>query len=298
MIAKTDIKNFRCKHRHSALSHPKCYIKFLRGEEDKKTLPKILVMDIETSPLTAYVWQKSVWKASITDDHIISEWYMLCWSAKWLFDNNIMADRLTSKEALAEDDSRIVGSLWKLLDEADIVIAHNGDTFDVPNMNTRFIVNNYTPPSPYKTIDTVKIARRQFGFTHNSLRALAKVFGFKTKLETNFELWKKCTDGDEESLKSMEEYNKNDVRLLEDVYTKLRPWINGHPNLGMYMDFDGPVCPNCGSDNIKWIDGKFWYASSSKYPLFTCDNCGAFGKSRTNVVTKEEKKNLASPIPR
>lgn len=287
-----NIMTFRCKHRHNALSHPKCYLKYLNGDSSVvRKLPKILIFDIETAPLQAFVFQKSIWKTNVTSEQIMSEWFMLCWSAKWLFNDNIMSDRLTGRESKNEDDKRIVKSLWKLLDEADIVIAHNGDSFDVPNMNTRFVIHGLPPTSPYQTIDTKVVAKRQFGFTHNSLNGLAKIFGFPEKLDTNFELWKRCVAGDDEALAYMEEYNKGDVELLENIYLKLRPWIKNHPNIGLYVEAEEPVCPNCGSADLKWVDDKFYYTSTSKFPLFQC-KCGAFGRVRSSALPKEAKKAL------
>lgn len=283
-------KEPRCKHRHTAKTHPKCFKDGVPIDIDAKRLPKVLVFDIETSPLQAYVFQKSVWGGNVTDDQVISEWFMLAWSAKWLLDDNILSDRLTGKEAINENDKRVVKSLWKLLDEADIVIAHNGDKFDVPNMNTRFVYHSLPPTSPYQTIDTKVVAKRQFGFTHNSLNGLAKFFGLQTKKEVDFDLWKECVAGNEKALEYMEEYNRGDVELLEDVYMILRPWIKNHPNLGLYVEATEPVCPNCGSSEITWT-GKFYYTSANKYATFKC-KCGAFGRARTTSVDKEVKKNL------
>lgn len=288
----------RCIHRHTILEHRNCFnpdgTPKTRKEIKFRKLPKILILDIETSPLKAYVWQKSVWNSNVTENQVLSEWFMLSWSAKWLFDNIIYSDRLTGKEAKREDDGRIVKSLWDLLNEADIVVAHNGSNFDVPNMNTRFIVNNLPPTSPYQTIDTVSIARKQFGFTHNNLNALARVFGFKVKLEVNFELWKKCVEGDEKALRKMQIYNKHDVGLLEEVYMKIRPWIHSHPNLGLYGESTEPVCSNCGSNQIKKTD-KFYYTLTGKYELYKCE-CGAYIRVRTSSMTKEQKKNLLVSI--
>lgn len=285
--------SFRCKHRHSAASHPQCYLKYLNGDTGvvERKMPKILLFDIETSPLKAFIFQKSVWKANISADQVISEWFMLCWSAKWLFEDNIMSDRLSGEEAINEDDKRIVEKLWKLLDEADIVIAHNGDSFDLPNMNTRFVVHGLPPTSPYQTIDTKLVAKRQFGFTHNSLNGLAKVFGFDVKLETDFELWKSCVSGDEESLKYMEVYNRGDVVLLEEIYLKLRPWIRPHPNVGLFIESETPVCPNCGNSELTLVEDKFHRTQVSKFPVFKC-RCGAYGRVRKSVVAKEVSKNL------
>lgn len=283
----------RCKHRHTRLTHPKCFDESGKpfGKPNPTSLPKVLVWDIETSPLQAYVFQKSIWKANISADQIISEWFMLCWSAKWLFDDTIMSDRITGKEAVKEDDSRVVKSLWRLLDEADIVIAHNGDSFDVPNMNTRFLVTGLPPTSPYQTIDTKTIAQKQFGFTHNSLNGLANALGLTPKLDTNFEMWKKCVAGDEAALEDMRVYNKGDVETLEEVYLVLRPWIKSHPNLGLYVETDEPICPNCGSKNITWTN-KFYYTQTGKYHTFRCE-CGAFGRARKTSLDKSVSKTLA-----
>lgn len=287
----------RCQHRHTAKSHPNCFINGVPKRLLAPILPKILVFDIETSPLQAYVFQSQVWNARISDDAVLSQWFMLSWAAKWLFDTEIMADGLTGREALKEDDKRISKSLWKLLNEADIVIAHNGDRFDVPNLNTRFVVNGLNRPAPYQSIDTLKVAKKQFGFTHNSLNALAKVFGFDVKLETDFELWKRCVAGDEEALVYMKDYNKGDVQLLEDVYLKLRPWINSHPNIGLYLLSDGEVCPNCGSSEISWVKGKYYYTQTSRFPVYTC-KCGAYGRSRKSDLSKEVSKKLGVGLAR
>lgn len=109
---------------------------------------KILIFDIETSPLKAYVWSR--WKQNIYLDQTISEWFMICWSAKWLGEDKVISDCLTPEEILKEDDGRIIKRLWGLLDECDIVVAHNGLAFDVPKMNSRFILHGLPPTSPYK----------------------------------------------------------------------------------------------------------------------------------------------------
>jgi hypothetical protein len=259
----------------------------------KLLAPRILVVDIETTPLEAYVWQMNVWKARINDEAVISKWFMLTWSAKWLFSKDVMSMRLTGDEVKQEDDSRIVKELWGILNQADIVIAHNGDSFDVPNMNTRFIINGLPPTKPYQTIDTLRIAQRQFGFSHNSLNALASVFGFDPKIETNFDLWKRCKNGNNDALGEMEIYNRHDVELLEEVYLKLRPWIKSHPNLGLYMEMDGEVCPNCGSEHL--ISEGYYYTQVGKYEAVRCE-CGAIGRRRINVYPKEKRSSLTISI--
>lgn len=261
-------------------------------------MPKILLFDIETSPLEAYVYQKAVWRSNIRDEQIISEWFMLSWSARFLHSEETLSDVLTSEEVLKEDDQRISKSLWKMLDEADIVIAHNGDAFDVPNINTRFLIHDFDPPSPYKTIDTMRVAKKQFGFTHNSLNGLAQALGFEPKMETNFQLWKDCKLGSDKALEYMEKYNKYDVELLELVYLKLRPWIAGHPNVGLYLESEVPVCPACGSTDLNWT-GKYVYTSVSKFENLRCNKCRyARIRTRVNDYPKDRRKQLVTTIYR
>ena len=253
----------------------------LRQEISDKKMPKILIFDTETAPMRAYVWKR--WKENISLDQTISEWFILAWSAKWLYSGEILGDHLTGEEALAEDDSRLVKGLWDLVNEADIVVAHNGRKADVPWMNSRFIINGMKPPKPYFLVDTLDVVKKQFGFSSNKLDALAGYFNIPHKLETSFDLWKRCMEGDDEALEYMGEYNKKDTAILELVYLKLRPWIKAHPNVGNYIDNDYAVCSACGSDSLEELTGQYYYTSVCKYKLYRCKDCGAIVRGRENL---------------
>ncbi len=261
-----------------------------------KRLPKVLLFDIETSPLMAYVWQHSVWDARITNDHVVSDWFMLTWSAKWLFNDNVMSARLTPKEVLSEDDSRVTKEIWNLLNEADIVIGHSVRKFDIPNLQTRFILHGLSPPKPYRQIDTLLVVRREFGFTHNNLNALAKVLGLGQKIDTNFQLWRDCLRGNKKALKKMETYNQQDVLLLEEVYLALLPWIKSHPNVGLYLGADVSVCSSCGSNKLEKYG--LYVTNASKFQAYKCSECHAISRSRINCQNKQQKQNLLVPISR
>lgn len=254
-----------------------------------KPSPKILFLDIETAPLLAYVYQKQVWKANISHDKIVSDWFILTFSCKWLGEDDIISDRLTPIEAINEDDNRLVRKLWYILSDADIVVAHNGDHFDIPNINSRFVLNGLGPTNYYKQIDTLKIAQKQFGFTHNSLSALADIFGLPSKIGTDFDLWKRCMKGDNNALLEMEIYNQRDVEVLEKVYLKLRPWIKSHANLSLYTESLEQVCPHCESKNLMIIPNKYYYTQTGKYQLSRCLDCGATPRDRKSVLPKEKQ---------
>lgn len=263
-------------------------------EIDEPYLPKILILDIETAPNRAYVWR--LWKQNVYLDQIISNWFILTWAAKWVNNDTIYSEKLNEEEIYLEDDKRIMKKLWTMLDDADIMIAHNGNSFDIPKINSRFLINQLPPPSSYKQIDTKIIAKKQFGFESNKLDHLANQLGIEGKCDTDFTLWSKCMNGDQEAMEYMEFYNRKDVTILEKVYFKLRPYITGHPNLDMYYDDSQPHCPNCGSKSlIPEIDKKF-YTQAVQYQLYRCKECNSL--SRAKKGDKLMYKKQISAIPR
>ncbi len=257
--------------------------------------PKILVFDIETAPLRAYVWR--LWKQNIhpTNGQLQSEYFILTWSAKWLFNKEVLSEKLTSDEVLKEDDSRLVESMWKLFDEADIVIAHYALGFDVKVLNTRFFKLGLHLPSPYQVIDTKYHASKQFLLESNKLDYIGKVLGLGRKIDTGgFELWENCMKGDVQALEEMRLYNIQDVLLLEEIYLALRPYIKPHPNLNLIIENDVIACPTCMSTDLKWSGS--YKAQTNSYDAFQCKSCGSQGRSRKSNLSKTVKLNLTKSI--
>jgi len=266
-------------------------------KEEINTSAKILLIDIETAPIRAKVWD--IWNQNISIDQIDNDWFILTWSAKWLFDKKVYSARLTGKEAVKQDDKRVLKGIWELLNEADVVVAHNGDKFDIPRLNTRFIINRLNPPLPYQSIDTLKTIKRQFSFTSNKLDFVNKMLQLPRKAKNEgFPMWSKCYVGEEKSLKDMERYNVQDVRILEDTYLRLRPWIKPHPNVGLFiLDTNAKHCPSCGSIDLK-DEGKKYYTTANAYDQFRCNNCQAIGRKRVSAITIKEKRHLLLSVPK
>lgn len=246
--------------------------------------PKILLFDIENAPNTAYIW--SLWMETTSEEMLDRSWFVLCWAAKWLDENKIYSSALTDfpKEYKKnpENDKLVLQKLWHLLDEADIVVGHNAKAFDCRKVNARFVMNGMPPPSPYKVVDTLMAARQYFFFTSNKLNDLGKYLKVGEKVDTGgFKLWKQCMMGDRKAWNKMVEYCKNDIVLLEKVYLKLRPFIQNHPNLNVYINNEDGQCPKCGSDDVR--KEGFAYTATSKYQQFSCNNCGGWHRSRKNL---------------
>lgn len=267
-------------------------LKLGRKRSDKGV--KILLLDVEVAPMKAWIWR--LWKNYVPYDEVEADWFCLSWSVKWLFGDTITSDKLTPKEALAEDDGRILKSVWKFLDEADIIITFNGDQFDLPRLNTRFLIYDILPPSPYKSIDAFKIAKKIFHFSSNSLDNINKILNLGQKEKNDgFSLWKSCLEGDPNALLAMEKYNRRDVEILEELYLRIRPWIPSHPNLGLYYETENSVCSHCLSEDI--VSLGVYCTSVSKYETFRCNNCGAVLRKRLNTYNKDFRKNLVVSIP-
>lgn len=248
--------------------------------------PKILVYDIETSPIKAAVWglyeQNVVW----TD----KDWYMLSFSAKWLGEDkvhNFALNQYKGYKAGSEDDKKLCADLWDMMDEADIVIAHNGDKFDNKKASARFIQHKFLPPSPYQSIDTLKVAKKHFKFSSNRLNDLGEYLGVGKKVDTGgYKLWQGCLDGDKDSWAKMIKYNEQDVNLLEKVYLKLRPWMKGHPSIS---NITGEIntCPKCGGNNIE--ETGITHSKFNSFIQYTCKDCGGHLKERVAIKREQPK---------
>lgn len=234
--------------------------------------PRIALFDIETAPNLAYVW--GVWEQDVIE--IERDWYMLSFAYKWLDKQKIYTHALPDYPRFKSDkhdDSDLVKELWRVFDAADIVIAHNGDRFDVRKANARFIEHGLKPPTPYKQIDTLKIARKHFKFDSNRLDDLGRYLGVGRKIpNTGKKLWLSCMEGDPKAWATMRRYNAQDVALLERVYLRIRGWATTHPDLAIYSR--SHVCPSCQSPRITQQGVKL--TKTGYRQQYKCQACGGW----------------------
>jgi len=241
---------------------------------------KILLLDIESAPNAAYVW--GLFKQNISISQITDSGYVLCWSAKWLGEDELFFDSVYKSKPKV-----MLKRIHKLLEAADAVIHYNGTRFDVPTLNKEFLLYRMAPPSTYRQIDLYATAKNRFRFASNKLDYIADQLGVgKKHKHEGFELWVKCMNDDPEAWKTMELYNKQDVLLLEKVYAVFRPWIKNHPNVALYRESDGMACPACGS--VELTRRGFAFTTTGKYQRYCCDTCGHWSRSRKAIATHPE----------
>lgn len=239
--------------------------------------PKVLIYDIESSPIISYNW--GIYEQNAIE--VIEDWQILCFAYKWLGEKKVYVvsqDDFKGYKPGVNNDLNVVRALHALFDEADVVIAHNAVAFDNKKSHARMITHGMKPPSPYKTIDTLKIARKYAGFTSNKLDDIGQKLGQGKKLETGgFKIWKGCLLGDSRSWSIMKKYNKQDVILLEKVYLKLRPWIDNHPGMNLQES-----CPKCGKGPLQ-RRGTPKSVKTGTYQRYQCQSCGGWCTDRNLI---------------
>ncbi len=242
---------------------------------------KILMLDIETSPNTAYVW--GLFDQNIPITAVKESSSVLCYAAKWHGEKKIYFDSVQKS-----GHKKMLKGIHRLMDEADAICHYNGSKFDVPILHKEFIIAGMAPPAPSRDIDMLTTARKRFKFTSNKLQYVSQILGLGSKTKHGgFDLWIDCMDGDEKAWRLMEKYNKQDVVLLEKVYERLLPWIKNHPNTNVYND--RPGCPRCGSKKLQARGTAV--SLKMKYQRYQCINCGGWlkgGKADKHKKAKYE----------
>lgn len=237
---------------------------------------KICFVDIETSPIIGYTWQK--FDTNLIK--ILEPTKIMSMAWKFLGDDKTQVKALCDYKgykANVLNDKNLMNDIWRVLDDADIVAAHNGQAFDIKKINARFIINGLDAPSSYDVVDTLKVAKRYFKFDSNSLDDLGRYLGEGEKVSTGgFGLWTSCMAGDPDSWDRMKEYNKHDVDLLEKIYLRLRPFMDNHPDVNTVTgDFSKtPACHTCGSSRVQ--KRGFAFTKTGRKQRYQCGDCSSW----------------------
>lgn len=232
---------------------------------------KILALDIETAPNTVHVW--GLWKQNVAINQILETGRVMCFAARWL---GAKKNAITFLSEYETDRPDMLLAARDLLTEADAVLTFNGESFDLPTLNKEFLEYNLAPPAPYASIDLLRVAKRRFRFVSNKMDHLAGELDITRKLShSGHKLWIDCMNGDERAWRTMKQYNIQDVRVLEELYHKMLPWIDTHPNRGLHRE--GARCPNCGSTRVH--SRGVQRNKTLAYQRYQCQDCGAWMRS-------------------
>lgn len=246
--------------------------------------PKILTLDIETFPILA--WTFSTKNAYIGPSNIVQPAKVVSWAAKWYGDPDV---KFASE--FHHGRKRMIKGIFRLLDEADIVVHYNGNNFDIPHLNREIEVAELGIPSPYQNIDLFRFTKRLFRFSTGNLDQAVTELGLGKKVEhEGFALWLKCIAGVEEAWTRFREYNMHDVVLTERLLDRVIAWGGpGLPNFGLWVDESRPVCPKpiCGSTNMQKRGTV--QTQVSRFQRYQCQDCGGWSRGGTRVNAVDQR---------
>ena len=233
-----------------------------------KTKRRRLFFDIETSPNLGLFWEAG-WKKQIDYHNIIKERAIICICYKWEDDKETHSLNWDKKQ----NDKVMLQKFIQVANQADEMVGHNGDRFDLAWIRTRCLFHRVPMFPTYKTIDTLKISRSKFKFNSNRLNYIADFLGYGQKIKTDFSLWKNILlENDKTAMEKMIKYCKKDVVLLERVFKALRAHIEPKTHYGVVFGHDRGTCPECGSDDII-SNGSRILASGVKKIRYQCNTC-------------------------
>lgn len=232
---------------------------------------KRLYFDIETSPNVGLFWSAG-YKQKINYDNIITERAIICICYKWEGSDKVYSLQWDSKQC----DKKMLIEFIQVANEADEMVGHNGDKFDLAWIRTRCLFHGIDMFPTYITIDTLKAARSKFRFNSNRLDYIAKYLGLPGKIETGYDLWKGIVlKKDKDCMKKMIEYCKFDVVLLEQVFERLSTHLPVKANHGMLNGGKKHCCPECGGYDLKVSMTRVTAAGYTKKQM-QCKGCGKY----------------------
>lgn len=255
----------------------------IEASKKKEGKFKRIFFDIETSPNITYSWRIG-YKLNLGTHDIIKERAIICIS--WKEEHDDKVHTLTWDEN--QCDKTMLEIFADIIKDADEVVGHNGDRFDIPWLRTRATIHNISFPPYVKSLDTLKKVRRGgFNFNSNKLDYLAQILLGENKLDTGgFSLWKSIIeDKCQESMAKMVEYCEKDVVLLERVYHRLENYIKPNSHVGSFNTGEKNSCPGCGSTKHKHIKKMVTAAGTSQH-LLQCSSCNKYYKMSNTGYNK------------
>jgi hypothetical protein len=237
--------------------------------------PRILILDVETSPARSYHWR--CYRENIGVEQIIEPSRVISAAWKWYGESTV---HFVSE--FHDGHADMANKLWDVMDKADVLVGYNSAAFDRKMMNSMFLAAGMNPPSPSADEDLLRTVRRNFKEMSNKLTYITRKLDIGSKVKHHgFELWRDCMAGDKKAWALMKRYNKHDVKLTAELFELLRPWSTLQVNFGLYTEDaeDGVVCPKCGSLDLTQVND--YHTKTQTYDQFQCNECSYYARSRT-----------------
>jgi DNA polymerase elongation subunit (family B) len=240
---------------------------------------RVLIYDIEVSPIVAYTWDLKPFRLPI--ENIVEDPRILCIGFKWLGEKKVhlISEWEHGREGMLEQ-------IHAAFDEADAVVGFNSKSFDTRWVLGELAREGYAPPSPFSEVDLYREARSLWKYPSHRLAYLTKALGVKTKLDAGgFGTWKGVLAGDPKAQRRMGTYCKGDVSSTEEFYYRMLPWLKTLPTATLYVDdLSGLelVCTRPGCESNQLQRRGFSYTRLGKFARYQCQTCTGWLRGRKN----------------
>lgn len=233
---------------------------------------RTLYIDIETAPAVAYIWDLKTRYVPISQ--VAEDGYILCFAYRWEDE-----DEVGFWSIWDQGHDAMVEAAHELLSEADHVVTYNGNSFDLPRLNSEFLVSRLGPPEPYHHTDLYLAVSKKFRVLSKSMNHMLKKLDIGSKLEhKGFELWTNCMAGVKEDQRLMEDYNIQDVAVMQELYEVMYPWLDNVPNKALWMEPSAKPKCRCGSEDLRFKGYK--RTKVLTYKQYHCNDCGSWMRER------------------
>lgn len=215
-----------------------------------------------------------MWETNISPEDILIHSYIFCIAYSWYGSKKVHVINITDFPLFKKDihdDTEVLKAFSKIAEQADILVGHNIDKFDIKKFNARLVKKKLAPVPRTKTIDTLKLARQYFGFSHNSLDAVSRELGVGGKVSNKKGMWRRCFEGIVKDLLKMARYCKNDIVINKGVLRILIPFMKT-PITKEYR-CQNPICM---SYDIQ-LRGV---SKNKKEQRFVCNICKKWGQAK------------------
>lgn len=227
-----------------------------------------MFFDIETSYCEGWFWRPQ-FNTNIDYTQVLKPSAIICVCWKWEG-----SKKIHHLEWSKGNDKELSLKFYETMLTADEVVGHNGDKFDLRWLNTRYLIHGITSIPKIKSIDTLKIARKNFKFSSNRLDAIGKELGFGGKIKHDgIDMWHNIIQrNSRKSMADIVRYCKRDVDLLEKIYHKLEGYEKPKTHVSVAVGNEKWGCPRCASPNVRISTTKY-SAVGVPYTQMQCNSC-------------------------
>lgn len=216
----------------------------------KRPKTRVTYFDTERAPLLGWFWELG--EQRIHYGQIVQHDFFT--SCQWQYDDGKVQEySLLDNPNFDKDpmnDLVVVKKMREIMENTDVLVAHNGRRFDWPKFKAKMIYHRLKPVRKPHIFDTLTEARTS-SFVSNKLGNLAKLLKTIEKLDNPTDFGKLVFGSIKErraEIKKSVKYGLGDIPALKEIFYVLHPYSENRINIKTLSE---PCsCPRCKSDNI------------------------------------------------